>query len=126
MRITEAKTAPRMSEEQAEYERSWEEQIRALTEPGLTDEERVKAFCLASGADYEDLMFFVRSLGGSPARACWRTPFDPMSLFADLPGCSCPVIERLEGVPHRIPKDWRPTADELRVFAHHQRVRRFP
>lgn len=116
-----------ISDEQAEYELSWAAQIEALTAPGLTDEERVRRFVEAAELKIP-VFIYIRILhdgSRSAAVSVWSSPNDPKSLFANLPGCKCPVIEQLEGVPHTLPSDWHPTADQLRVFAHHQRQARF-
>lgn len=130
MKPTDAQTAnrvaaPVMSAKQAEYELSWEEQIDALTAPGLSDEERVMRFCEAAELDAEFWPLLIVGYGDAPAPACWQLGMYPKSLFADLPGCKCPVLEGLDGVPHYIPDDWDPTPAQLRIFAHHQREARF-
>jgi hypothetical protein len=89
--------------EAAEYRVSHLAQIEALTMPGLNDYERVKRFGEAVGEAgiyiyvYDSYCRLSCGLRPSPARAVWELGKLPKSLFADLPGCECPVFERLCG-----------------------------
>lgn len=110
-----------------------EAQIRALTEPGLEPAERVKRFGEAAGfdeEDFEDVRSYVFEDGESAAFAVWRIGYRSASLFADLPGCDCPVFEvmcgrkNFPGIPNKIPDDWQPTVEVLRRFAEIQQEAR--
>jgi hypothetical protein len=102
-------------------------QIDALTRPGLSPIDRVVRFGDAADLPLDKV---IRSLADlvkfSPARAVWQYGDLPMSLFANLPGCRCPVIECCPGVTHDVTIDWTPTAEELEVFSAIQLDRRFP
>lgn len=100
-------------------------QIDALTRPGLPDDERVKLF--GKAADFkEGDWLHARCFNGrrSAAYAVWVIGGAPKSLFGNLPGCNCPVIEQLPGVPHDMEPDWCPTAVELERFSEIQIERR--
>lgn len=112
--------------EQAEYEVSWEAQIDALTAPGLTDEERVRRFADAAGftpnqtgTALGDVKFDSVLVG----EAVWFHGTPQKSLFANLPGCECPVAEKLPGATHRAVCN--PTRENMEVFRDHQREARF-
>lgn len=119
----------------AELRASHLAQIEVLTAPGLSDWERVKRFICAAqfcghglqrrlGQDHAECLL---RCGLSPAAAIWYVSgYTPKSLFAHLPGCYCPVMEGLSGVPRIIPDDWRPDRDQLEVFSRIQIERRFP
>jgi hypothetical protein len=109
-----------------------EAQIEALTARGLTDEERVRRSCEAARfhpLDMRDAMESLRG-GASPAKAVWYNGGAAFSLFGNLPGCECPVIEvangnaAFPGIPDNIPFHWRPTAAELEPFSRVQREQR--
>jgi hypothetical protein len=111
-------------------------QIEALTAPGLSDSERLTRFSQAARFDAkwteEVAVAFhsQRTHSFDVAYVCWTVGQAPYSLFADLPGCSCPVIEvdmghaKFDGIPARIPFDWQPTAEMLEAFARVQQERR--
>lgn len=66
-------------------------QIEILTDPKLSDREKVERFAEAAGYERERA---VEELRSEPLiLAVWRTGDVEHSLFADLPGCGCPVIE---------------------------------
>jgi hypothetical protein len=112
-------------------------QIEALTMPGLTKLERIERFATAARfyeTQRQEAIESARATcdcckDNSAAGICWREGAAPYSLFADLPGCRCPVMEvmggaKLEGIPDRIPYDWSPTAEQLLPFARIQQERR--
>lgn len=103
-----------------------EAQIDALTMPGLADEERVRRFAKAAGFINRQLAWVLAELqsGANAAFSVWNNGAPQKSIFADLPGCQCPVTEKLPGVPHYIPRDWNPTRSDLEVFARIQQERR--
>lgn len=104
-------------------------QIDALTKEGPDDVERVKLFIDAAGFEGDWRLWALSGVikrGWSPAFSVWRNGFAPLSLFAHLPGCACPVQQRLPGVPHYIPSWWRPTSSQLEPFSRIQLERRFP
>jgi hypothetical protein len=100
-------------------------QIDALTRPGLTDDERKELF--GKAADFNRLNWcYVNAVSSrrSAAYAVWTIGSAPKSLFGNLPGCRCPVSEKLPGVPHNIELDWYPTVAELERFSEIQIERR--
>lgn len=110
-----------------------EAQIAALTEPGLDDAERIRRFGEAAGFDegaFKGVRSYAFEDGESVAYAVWNIGYCPASLFADLPGCKCPVIEvavgrkSFFGIPSDIPYDWQPTVEVLRRFAEVQQEAR--
>lgn len=112
---------------QAELRLSHLAQIEALTKPGLSDRKRVEMFSEAAGLSNleRSISFDLLVYRDSPARTVWSWGEPQRSLFANLPGCRCPVIERLDGIPLRIPNNWRPTAAQLETFSRIQIKRRF-
>lgn len=114
---------PELITERAEYLVSHEAQIDALTRPGLSNMERYNLFAAAVGMPLIRTNSVFKEF--SPAKMVWFNGCYPKSLFANLPNCACPVIGRLDGVPHSLPRKWHPTADELRVFSRIQIERRF-
>ncbi len=99
-------------------------QIEALLKPGLSKEERVEEFSKA--AEFTDEQLRMSGIGSgrySPAGTVWFTGTAEKSIFADLPNCSCPVIETQKRVgdwkdiPTYIPDDWSPTAEVLWAFS---------
>lgn len=117
-------------------------QIEALTAPGLTDDERTKRFMTAARFNDAQRISVLderalrKNCGCAHCRnypvasTVWAIADAPYSLFANLPGCECPVIEvrwgraNFEGIPARIEFDWSPTAEELQAFARVQQERR--
>lgn len=118
---------PEQITERAEYLVSHEAQIDALTRPGLSEKERLTRWATAVGTSAEDCVAwnYLVTQGYSAACSTWYSGLYKRSLFANLPGCRCPVMEKLPGVPKRIPNGWSPNADELRVFSRIQIERRF-
>jgi hypothetical protein len=118
----------------AELRIAHEAQIEALTAPGLTDEERVRRFGEAAGFREYDMTDALTWLGldKSPPSSVWSYGQYERSLFADLPGCACPVIENragrasYPGIPSHIPRDWQPDRATLECFARVQQEARFP
>lgn len=113
---------------EAEMRLSHMAQIEALTRPGLDDDERVEMFGAAAGfnkQDWEKAWSHLNKLRDQPAFSVWVIGGAEKSLFAYLPGCGCPVQERLPGVPQIIPSDWRPTVADLEPFSRIQLERRF-
>lgn len=112
---------------QAELRLSHLAQIEALTKPGLTKHERVRQF--AKAAEFEDSSVgyaLSHLVDNTAAKAVWRNGGPPKSLFANLPGCGCPVIAGVKGFPRWIEDDWQPTAADLEAFSRIQIERRFP
>lgn len=102
-----------------------EAQIDALTLPGLSYEERVRRFAEAAGFDeFQTQTALIKDYRVSPAKSVWWVGEPQKSIFANLPGCRCPVQEGLPGVPHFTPWDWQPTRSDLEVFARIQQERR--
>ena len=99
-------------------------QIEALTMPGLSDKERIERFAEAAGFDNDARKHAAQRVKHrSNASAVWWFGSPSESLFADLPGCQCPVLERAHNhanwsdIPLNIPADWQPTAAELWPFS---------
>jgi hypothetical protein len=112
-----------------------EAQIDALTAPDLTDQDRLDRFMTAAefnawDRDYYQAIFTKDSSKLSPAHLVWREGLLPLSLFANLPRCNCPVVENIRGkypeIPRRIPMDWRPDRATLDAFARIQQEARIP
>lgn len=118
-----------------------EAQIEALTAPGLSDAERVDRFAAVARFEAPSRVTArteVEHGRESPAYAVWCYGCYELSLFADLPGCNCPVVEKVcgnrsyqgrvsyVGIPIGFGRDWAPTLDELKVFARVQQRARFP
>lgn len=108
-------------------------QIAALTDPGLTREERLERFMEAARFPPEECEHCRRNArqirSWSVARIVWAYGSAPWSLFGDMPGCQCPVIEvargaKIAGIPAHIPTDWTPTVSDLLPFARIQQERR--
>lgn len=90
----------RQREEAEIFRRSHQEQIAALcdTYPG-TDEDRLRRFGKAARWDEFQLDSALTCLMNSNASvtyAAWAIGTARYSLFADLPGCHCPVVENTE------------------------------
>lgn len=99
----------------AEYRVSHLEQIEALTATELDDRTRILRFTRAAGiTDFTASYVIERREKTSVACALWYFGYPRKSLFASLPGCRCPVLEGLDGVPSSIPLDWSPTAPAVR------------
>ncbi len=99
-------------------------QIEALTAPGIHGVRRVEQF--AKAADFNDaqtsMSLSTTVMGTPPATAVWQRGDAQKSLFANLPNCDCPVVERAGGanwpdIPSYIPDNWHPTAAELWPFS---------
>jgi hypothetical protein len=110
-----------------------EAQIEALTAPGLTDEERVIRFGEAAGFGAGAITLALARLRyESPSNVVWLFGRYDRSLFGDLPGCQCPVIENdvgrasYPGIPSLIPLVWQPDRATLECFARVQQETRFP
>ncbi|HVR57578.1 MAG TPA: hypothetical protein VMT72_12210 [Pseudolabrys sp.] len=102
-------------------------QIEALTKPGLAPLDRIQRFADAAEFSDKDRMEAQWSLRmHSYAVAVWLQAEPQKSLFANLPGCKCPVMEKLDGVPSDMFCDWKPTVDVLEPFSRIQIERRFP
>lgn len=110
-----------------------EQQVAALTDPELTEVERVKRFAEAAGFDTEDYEVAMELLraGDSAASAVWHRAPPQHSLFGSMPRCQlCPVQEiqnrhiRHLGIPAHIPHDWHPTSTTLEAFARVQQKAR--
>lgn len=103
-----------------------EAQIDALTLPGLSDEERIRRFAEAAGFDVQQRTIAYRDIAVnySAAYACWNVVDFGKSLFAQLPGCACPVVEMLSGFPPYVPDNWNPSHSDLELFARIQQERR--
>lgn len=124
-------------------------QIAALTEPGVSTNDRLSRFLAAIGKpDDLYLLWFTERAGThhgaryfawaksvpgeSVAHILWAdTGGMEQSLFANLPGCQCPVIEvgwgrrRFPGIPRDIPIDWSPDRAALQAFARVQQEARY-
>jgi hypothetical protein len=102
-------------------------QIDALTRGGLSDNSRVRAFARASDFPVQAMhnVEYMLLKGYSAATALWTYGQYPLSLFANLPGCQCPVIEGLLKVPEILAEDgWRPSVAVLQEFARIQQEAR--
>jgi hypothetical protein len=112
-------------------------QIDALTAPGLTRRERVRRFLEAARFPPDQRHAVLANCcecAGcrdiTAAYIVWREGLAPYSLFGNLPGCCCPVIEvhdgraDFEGIPANVHYDWSPTAEDLLPFARIQQERR--
>lgn len=92
----------------------------------------IKQFCVAARAS--DIANNLLSLFGSVAHVVWHTPDNPLSLFADMPGCQCPVYEKTNNGLHEplipvieeVACYWRPTRNVLEAFSRVQVAARFP
>lgn len=112
---------------QAELRLSHLAQIEALTVPGLTSQERVERFAAAASFSIQELWWSLDGLERrGAAKNVWFRGRAAKSLFANLPGCDCPVLEELPGVPRSIPNHWNPSAHDLETFSRIQIERRFP
>jgi len=100
-------------------------QIEALTKPGLTARQRIKAMCAALGEEINPEAILRSNISVAYAFWCW-TGTCPNSLFAYMEDCRCPVQQFLPAVPRHIPYGWKPTAKALEVFSRHQLDYRFP
>lgn len=124
------KTQTAATSKAAEMKTSHLLQIEALLEEGLSDPQRVAKFTHALGltAAFEHCvlaeMHLCSSFEHSAAHALWNCsgPYE-QSLFSDLPGCECPVVETQHGrrnyklIPNRVPEDWQPTREVLEEFS---------
>ena len=108
-------------------------QIDALTREGLSDDERIDLF--ADAAKFllsQRVSAHVQVFNGcTPATAVWTFGNPPLSLFANLPGCKCPVIEQATRgkkqsklIPCYVEADWSPTVEVLEEFARIQQKAR--
>lgn len=113
---------------EAEMRLSHMAQIEALTMKGLSERERVERFGKAASLGKDMIDWCVGRLAvASAAWAVWNYSGErECSLFAHLPGCYCPVLEKISGVPREIPWNWNPDAAQLKVFSRIQLERRFP
>jgi hypothetical protein len=96
--------------------------------------ERVHAF--ANAAEFDDGQFqsavaIVHKQNYTAAAAVWSVGLAPLSLFANLPGCGCPVQERFENgrfslllIPSAVRGDWNPNKAVLEDFARIQQEAR--
>lgn len=113
---------------------SHEAQIEALTAPGLSDHDRLMRFANAIGQpkDYaDDALRRISNYGCSVGYAVWFDGTSPLSLFAHLPKCKCPVLEntfkiKYPGIPQAVRHDWKPYRATLERFAKVQQQARFP
>lgn len=119
----------------AELRVAHEAQIEALTAPGLTDEERVRRFGEVVGFNDYQMRETLHTLSrASAARAVWQWRPHERSLFASLPDCECPVLEKVAGranypgIPTDVKNDpsWSPDRATLEAFARVQQAARFP
>jgi hypothetical protein len=108
-------------------------QIDALTREGLSESQRVELFAEAAGFCEDELVsaHLHHFDGYTPAAAVWTFGDPALSLFASLPGCSCPVIEQVKHgkmqsklIPCYIDRDWSPTVAVLEDFARVQQEAR--
>ena len=108
-------------------------QIDALTREGLSDEARVGLF--ADAAEFGDDNYLSAQVqlfnGCTPAATVWTFGNLPLSLFANMPGCKCPVIEQATRgkkqsrlIPCYVETDWSPTVEVLEEFARVQQEAR--
>lgn len=111
-------------------------QIEALLARGISERVRFERF--ARAADFrvcEESKCFTRFLllGLTAAAAAWENGIAPTSLFANLPGCACPVLEQVSArqyfgplIPLGVEPHWKPTRAVLEEFARVQQEARFP
>jgi len=111
-------------------------QIEALLKPGLSQMQRVADFAQAAEFTAFQLLNALERLNisrvaSTAAAAVWNCGVPQKSLFADLPGCSCPVIETYSGrqswpgIPEIILDNWNPTEATLLDFSRVQIKERF-
>jgi hypothetical protein len=109
-------------------------QIEALTGP-YTSEEAVLKFAEAAwfrNHETESAFATHSQMGWSAAAAVWTVGSAPLSLFAYLPACGCPVQARAHGhlkndmIPVEVDKEWRPSRAVLEAFARIQQQARLP
>jgi hypothetical protein len=118
----------------AELRMAHEAQIEALTAPGLSDEERVRRFGEAAGFSTFDITSVLTGFrcAETLTSVLWYFGGYGRSLFGNLPGCECPVIEKRRGtaaypgIPTFIPNNWQPDRATLEAFARVQQEARFP
>jgi hypothetical protein len=110
-------------------------QIEALTAPGLNRFVRAERFMQAARFGVRSIIYVremlmkCRATEVSVAWAVWTKGSAPYSLFGNMPGCNCPVLEVAEGrdiagIPRHIPHNWEPTVEDLLPFARVQQERR--
>ena len=108
-------------------------QIDALTREGLSDDDRILLFTDAAefGPDDRTSAFFCHLHGNSVAASVWTFGEPPLSLFASMPGCKCPVFEQAQSgkmqsklIPCYIERGWSPTVEVLKEFARVQQEAR--
>ena len=109
------------------------QQIEILATPTADPYQTVSRFAEAAyfnGNEEQSALAMVQK-GWSAAAAVWTVGSAPRSLFAHLPGCSCPVRERLTRgwfadtlIPVEILKNWRPSRQMLEDFARIQQEAR--
>lgn len=108
-----------------------ERQIEILLDPDLSDEAKVRAFAEEVGFNGYATLVALDELnlsGSSPSQAVWLFGDESRSLFADLPGCLCPVLEvkhgraAFPGVPWEMPD--HPTREQLEAIARVQQEHR--
>lgn len=124
------KPTPEQFAAMSPLQQSHELQIKALTAPGLSD--RVRALCFMIAADFSEVhkfdVFAYLPLDGL-IHSIWNHGSEAKSLFADLPGCNCPVIENqlerkiLHGIPDK-QEDIELTREMLSRFAVVQQAHR--
>ena len=117
----------------AQLKASHLQQIEILTGGGRRDYEAILQFSAAAGfndSEEHSALAMMRA-GWTAAAAVWTVGCARRSLFADLPGCGCPVQERVTTgrfddtlIPVEIPKNWRPSRAVLEDFARVQQEAR--
>jgi hypothetical protein len=108
-------------------------QIDALTREGLSESERIDLSADAAGFDEDErLSAHLQHFNGcSAAAAVWTFGRPQLSLFANMPGCKCPVFEQIKHgkmqsklIPCYLDRDWSPTVAVLEEFARIQQEAR--
>jgi hypothetical protein len=80
----------------AKHRAAYEQQIAILLDNSLSEEEKVEKFAIAAGFSRycrEKALHDLKKYK-SAIQAVWFRGSPQLSLFADLPGCWCPVFER--------------------------------
>lgn len=116
-----------VTSEAAEMKISHLVQIEAVLAVDMRCRERIEMFARAIDASDAWIAGVVNAIGDRN----WAMPYwfwgdtanYPKSIFADLPGCQCPVMEsRYKGmnyklIPSRLPPNWQPSREVLEEFS---------